>query len=473
MLKHKSSVSSNIPPEPAPKRRGRPLSNPSDPSTNLQRARVRRAQKAFRTRKDQHLAQLEEKCKTLENVVEEMTSTFLKFSDGLLSSTISRGDERVGSEKVNVNLDSYVKRELKGTMERFLELGRKAAMESGEEEEEEEEEEGGREDMDEDGQMSQDSHVINVQDLPRTDGSNPNALEFSESRRHTSKPYGTLESSSLRPTTANSLNLSYAAKLPVLSQQNANPYLNNIWASPPASRSDVSTIPYILAGRDSFAARLYFSIISSMVHSFRDSYSPGPATSFFRYKARYVPQNHSQAIIEGVLDMLLYGTSQVRSIDGGVLAIGPGDGQYNDSVSEMRVKEAILKEVEQEGMKEEEYMATWGVESYLRTKWRLVIDSKTVRVRGRGTSAFSGFQVERLGRGGSSGSRDEQQTVVMGAPTMIPGFEHSSQKIWDADGLVERLLDVAVSIGEGPRWHYKQIDSVVEAFLNENRTRDY
>ena len=129
MPKSFTTTASNSPPA---KRRGRPLKEPSDRSTEvsafsipssyhisstfdfanstkLQRARVRRAQKAFRTRKEQHAANLEEKCRTLESVVEEMTNEFLRFSDGLL---------RIG-EKGNGgrDVDSYVKRELRGSQE--------------------------------------------------------------------------------------------------------------------------------------------------------------------------------------------------------------------------------------------------------------------------------------------------------------------------------------------------------------------
>lgn len=119
------------------------------------------------------------------------------------------------------------------------------------------------------------------------------------------------------------------------------------------------------------------------------------------------------------------------------------------------------------------YDVGWDVERYLKTKWRLAIDSQTVRVGARaafsGEDANSGLESEN-GGGRFHKAERRWENVVMGAPTMIPGFTHSSQKIWDAGRLVDRLLDVAVTIGEGPRWHYKQIDSVVEAFLVENAT---
>ncbi|PVH85237.1 hypothetical protein DL98DRAFT_568442 [Cadophora sp. DSE1049] len=463
---------------PPLRRRGRPLKDPSDPSTDLQRARVRRAQKAFRTRKEQHVAHLEEKCKSLEKVVEEMTNEFIRFSDGLLGLS-GRGSGDV---------DTYVKRDLRGTMERFLELGRRAGREPGEEEGDGEEVEGGEnddEEREENLPRSEEGMNVELDEVARTYGSRVDFAEPSRSREQEPSMFNTSSSTTLPGTSSSaalySQNTSLA--LPAISshppQRNANPYLNNIWTLPPSSPSDSSAIPYILAGRDSFAARLYFSIISSAVHSLRGNQSPTLAQSFFRYKCHYVSPIRIQSVVDGVLNMLLHGTSQVRPPTRGVFSLGPGEGECSGDYSdEMRVKRAILSEVEERGEKEDEFLATWGVERYLRTKWRLAIDANTVRVEPRpvvseqcvnvvsGFGELGGVRREVMESGGG------EKGVVMGAPTMIPGFEHSSQKIWDAGSLVDRLLDVAVTIGEGPRWHYKQIDSVVEAFLVENGSRN-
>ncbi|KAH7350768.1 hypothetical protein BKA65DRAFT_593657 [Rhexocercosporidium sp. MPI-PUGE-AT-0058] len=454
--------------QPASKRRGRPLKDPSDPSTDLQRARVRRAQKAFRIRKEQHVAQLEERCNTLESVVEEMTNTFIEFSDGI-----------VGGSDVDV----HVKRALRGTMERFLELGRRAAREPGEEERDGDEE-GNGEDQQDRCQRSDEIPDVDVGDMSKTFGSDLEPFAPSGSRDQEPTIFDTssctsshLASSLTLPSQQHITTLSHPSTLHFFpNQRNANPYLNNIWTLPPPSPSDTSAIPYILAGRDSFAARLYFSILSSTVHSLRGSQPPTLASSFFRYKARYVAPLRIQSVVDGVLNMLLHGTSQARSADGGtLLGMGPGPGECNGDEYQMMVKRAIVREVEEGGEREEEFLATWGVERYLRSKWRLVLDSRTVRVGaravGNGSDEDLGFG-DGSGMGSFLGSERVQESVVMGAPTMIPGFAHSSQVIWDAGRLVERLLDVAVSIGEGPRWHYKKIDTVVEAFLVENRVTD-
>ena len=474
MPKSFTTTASNSPPA---KRRGRPLKEPSDRSTEvsafsipssyhisstfdfanstkLQRARVRRAQKAFRTRKEQHAANLEEKCRTLESVVEEMTNEFLRFSDGLL---------RIG-EKGNGgrDVDSYVKRELRGTMERFLELGKRAGRDPGEEEEE--------------GEVAEE-----IADEDQGEGRIVDYSELNGSQLQDHNMLNTTSSTLLpqEPLLSQHTTVDFPAPSSYVPQHNANPYLNNIWTLPPSPSSDPSAIPYILAGRDSFAARLYFSIISSAVHSLRGISPPTLAQSFFRYKCRYVSPIRIQSVVDGVLNMLLHGTSQARAPTGAVLdlGLGPEGREWGGQDDEVTIKRAILNEVEKRGEKEDEFLATWGVEKYLRTKWRLAIDSTTVRVKPRAViresvnltstfGEFDGMRREVLESGGG------ENGVVMGAPTMIPGFEHSSQRIWDAGSLVERLLDVAVTIGEGPRWHYKQIDSVVETFLIENGSRN-
>ncbi|KAH7420005.1 hypothetical protein BKA64DRAFT_634657 [Cadophora sp. MPI-SDFR-AT-0126] len=450
------------------KRRGRPLKDPSDASTDLQRARVRRAQKAFRTRKEQHVANLEEKCKTLESVVEAMTNEFIRFSDGLL------GVGEMGSGDV----DAYVKRELRGTMERFLELGRRAGREPGEEEGD-----AGGDEQQQQEILSAAKEDVNtgINEVARTYRSDFDLSKPSGGREQESNFFSDSSISILPPSNsaAGFYSQTTAISFPAASfhapQQNANPYLNNIWTIPPASPSDSSAIPYILAGRDSFAARLYFSMISSAVHSLRGNQPPTLAQSFFRYKCHYVSPIRIQKVVDGVLNMLLHGTSQVRAPTGGVLSFGLGEEEFSGDDDEMRVKRAILSEVEQRGEKEDEFLATWGVERYLRTKWRLAVDSNTVRVKPRAVVSEECVNiVSDFGHMGAVGWEvlESGGGVVMGAPTIIPGFEHISQKIWDAGTLVERLLDVAVTIGEGPRWHYKQIDSVVEAFLVENGSRN-
>lgn len=380
-----------------------------------------------------------------------MANEFIRFSDGLFGN----GDGRSGVEDV----DAYVKRELQGTMERFLELGRRAGRDPGEQEEEEGE--GAEENADE-GQE---------------EGTNFDYSERNGSQLQDHTMLSTRPSTLQPPEPLHSQHTTVA--LPTISSnaphQNPNLYLNNIWTLSPPSSSDTSAIPYILAGRDSFAARLYFSIISSAVHSLRGTSPPTLAQSFFRYKCRYISPSRIQSVVDGVLNMLLHGTSQARAPTGGVPGLGPVHGAWGGEDDEVTIKRAILSEVEERGEREDEFLATWDVEKYLKTKWRLAIDSTTVRVKPRAViseeclnavSAFGDFG------GNLVGSGDGDIGVIMGAPTMIPGFEHSCQRIWDAGSLVERLLDVAVTIGEGPRWHYRQIDSVVEAFLVENASRN-
>jgi hypothetical protein len=77
---------------------------------------VRRAQTAYQTRKQQYVSALEEKSLELEGIVEEMTNTFVGLSDNLLQSGID---------------SPYITKEPKVTLQRFLELSRRAAWELG------------------------------------------------------------------------------------------------------------------------------------------------------------------------------------------------------------------------------------------------------------------------------------------------------------------------------------------------------
>lgn len=220
-----------------------------------------------------------------------------------------------------------------------------------------------------------------------------------------------------------------------------NPYLNNVWQSPsfpPSSSISPSILPHILAGRDSFASRLYFETISLAVQSLAGTtpVSFAFAQSMFRFKMRYASRTQLLGVLSGVLNTLLQGTS---SFGGG-------------AVFEMRdIKAAIVGEVERGGAREEEFLSTWEVERYLRTRWRLGIDSQAVRVWPA-----------------SLGSADGVGVAGLFAPTMVPGFVGIEEVILNAEPLVERLKPAALSIGEGPRWHLGDIDDAVQTFLHEN-----
>lgn len=94
----KKSTSKNI-----PRRRGRPRKESTDASTELQRDKLRRTQKAFRERKEQYVAGLEDRCTKLEDVIEEMTNAFLSFSDGLIREVFGVVEEgRKGEQRWRV-----------------------------------------------------------------------------------------------------------------------------------------------------------------------------------------------------------------------------------------------------------------------------------------------------------------------------------------------------------------------------------
>ncbi|OCL10661.1 hypothetical protein AOQ84DRAFT_426447 [Glonium stellatum] len=84
-------------------RRGRPLkSDEADLSTDKRRARGRKAQQAYRLRKDASLTMLEERARMLENVIEDMSSMFADFIDVLLASYAVRNDPNLSQRLIQL-----------------------------------------------------------------------------------------------------------------------------------------------------------------------------------------------------------------------------------------------------------------------------------------------------------------------------------------------------------------------------------
>lgn len=345
----------------------------------------------------------------LEKVIEAMTSEFVGFSDALVEGGSVRLDEGVVGPL------------LRGTLERFLELGRRAARDPDEgrieesdssTKEREKEKEATSDESFEDWQLS--SEVLPTdEDLSLT--TIPDFVS-----PHT-------PSSSIQ-------NFRTPAPTPASLTSAFNPYLNDIW-TPSLSPLTVSIVPYILAGRDSFASRLYFETISLAVRSLSGSIPWTFAASMFRYKLHFATRSQLFGVLAGVLNVLLQGTSNV----------GQGYSSEKTYEEEGRVKRAIVGEIEKRGRKEEEFLSTWEVETYLGSRWKLGVDSRAVRMGNQGLSGF--------------------------APTLVPGFEEREQTVLSAEGLVEKLKPAAMTIGEGPRWHLSDIDEVVKRFLGDNNKR--
>ena len=233
-----------------------------------------------------------------------------------------------------------------------------------------------------------------------------------------------------------------------------DPYRNYLWDRPLNSSTDgTSALPYILAGRDSFASRLYFETIVMAVRALRGEGLRSIVNSMFRWKRQYTKIEYILGVTSGVLNMMLHGTSQ-----------DPKEGQVKvfpepDGPEQSTIKRAIAKDLIAEGFSEKEYLNTWSVERYLRDTWGLVVSSTIVRA----SSAHL-----RQGNEITGGPIQE----IPFAPTMIPGFAHSEASLLDAQVLVERLVLGAVTLGEGPRWHFSFVDHVAESFLQDPSTEE-
>jgi hypothetical protein len=378
---------------------------------------VRQAQTAYRTRKQRYVSALEEKCLELEGIVEEMTNTFVGLSDSFLQSGIN---------------SPHITKELQVTLQRFLELSRRAAWELGDESEVVPE----RLDLNDPAEQL-------LSSVTSTISLDPNSVVVDEG-----------DSMELQEESSD-VQLYERHRRNSINFGNGDPYVNyGVWGLQPQSSSmdATSAIPYILAGRDSFASRLFFETIALAVRVLHEDPDGDIANSIFRFKSRHATSSQIRRILDGVLNMMLQGTSQIKE-----------KVTLEDTLNDKGIKAKVLRELERKGVSETDFLTTWDVDRYLRNKWKLAIDSNTVRIQTRGLMAAPHAD-NALGANTAS----EEISTLM-APTMIPGFTHAAQAVWDAQALVVRLKLAATSIGEGPRWHHADVDAAVEDFLEERR----
>ncbi|KAH8685806.1 hypothetical protein BGZ60DRAFT_559606 [Tricladium varicosporioides] len=392
------------------RRLGRPRKETSSLIIENQRARVRRAQTAYRQRREAHISAVEQRCKNLEKIVEEMTTTFVGFSDRLVTS---------GTANENMIQD------LKYTLAKFLHLGKSAAKEVSDEDEE----------MLEGGVIENGDERVSEENIrmaarfPDQDAFLSNTLSLD----------GEISNSAGGPAQMPS-QWSDATTL--------NPYLNNSIWSPIQPATDASIVPYIVAGRDSFASRLYYETINLAARSLRGEAPWSFAESMFRFKMQYATRAQLSGVLGGVLNMLLLGTNRIQE----------GYVPQNVVDCEGEVKVAIVAQIVAGGETEQEYLSTWEVEKHLKEHWSLAIDSKAVKIQHNGCSSEKGL-VSTINPGYSP---------AMFAPNFIPGFSQPLQAIFDIQTLIEGIKLMAVTIGEGPRWKCSDVDKVTKAFLKQN-----
>lgn len=406
------------------KPRGRPLKEKGDPVADQQRARIRRAQKAFRLRKEQYVAGLEAKNRDLELIVEEMGSTFLSFSDDLLKT------RKVDPEAI------------KATTEAFLRLSQRAAHNPGHESEERSNE--------------FQSTTINSTSTPIETDINPfmsNAFQVGITSNTAFTPAG---STKLAPYTSP---LGSEAPPTYNVVTGTDPLFNySIWGIPTQSSptDGTSAVPYILAGRDSFATRLYFETILLALQALRGEAPRDILHSIFRYKLRYVDVRTILAVLSGVMNVLLHGTSQDPRKSGHEKL-----SRFLQEEDEA-VKSAIVADLRSEERSPSHYLSSWQVEEYLKSKWSLGVGSNAIRVHPLALLEAGQQSLKAVPQIGMF------NYSPMFAPTSVPGGLSPEQTILNVQPLVERLSRATVTIGGGPRWHYQEVDLAVQDFLNES-----
>jgi hypothetical protein len=224
--------------------------------------------------------ELEEKCRELESVVEGMTNTFIEFSGRLLDSK---------------TLGPDTTKELRETMKKFLVLSEKAAHDS----------------------LNTLPSTNLPDEQPETDAVVKNSdispdiatHDFSrESRYLATMPSSFQINPILRDTSIQRATSTYGMK--TIGPVDMNPWVNyGIWGLP-QQISHSGMIPYIVAGRDSFASRLFFETIVCGLRSLRGEGPAEDAYNMFRFKFRYKSAPQIRTILDTVLNTLLHGTSQ-------------------------------------------------------------------------------------------------------------------------------------------------------------------
>jgi hypothetical protein len=236
---------------------------------------------------------------------------------------------------------------------------------------------------------------------------------------------------------------------PVVSLQSKKKKLNTGWfsprlgysvlwsdpPSPPSSpRATNNILHYVTAGHDSFAARLYWNSLTLAFRSLRgdEGFPIDLAKSMFRYKMRYSGPQQVLTVIGHVLNQMLLGTSDItfdesRMRDRFVGQRSLPDPSETGAVDTNAVKNAIHRDIIQDGGLVDEYLDTWAVERYIADQWAVLVNSSTARL--------------------------VQRNLVM-----------------DIDPLLERLTAAAVTIGEGPRYPTRDIDMAVQSFLKETHS---
>ncbi|KAM3075122.1 hypothetical protein ACMFMF_005803 [Clarireedia jacksonii] len=450
--------------------RGRPPKPPQNPTIDLQRSRLRRAQKAYRIRKENHVKFQDNRINELETIVEEMSNVFMDVSDQILNLP---------------GMTMEAKEVLKDGMERFLELGRKAAQgeegdhlmttDSGATE--------GDNNTDDEVSRSESSMASTsgpqVQDNDSfgaehqlhsfkndTSGISDNyqshqahaaslytspipPTSFQSQPQHSHPPTGLQhwydESEHISsPSTAPPFHYHAISPLPDYAFHQSIPRWPQYFHLPPWAQLGVSVIPYILAGRDSFAAHLYFSTIVFAFRAIRGE--PGYAEAaayFFRHKLRYGRRARVITVVGGAVDLMLGGGNRIDTATAYPHSTIPQDGRQED-ISDDEIKELIKTDLAREGESESDYLSSWDMERYLTDRWRLTLDSTSVR---------------RL----PSGLGQERSDPRRFAPTMVIGW--GEDRVRDTRDLVERLKHKAVTIGEGPRWSKRNVDEIVRGFL--------
>lgn len=151
----------------------------------------------------------------------------------------------------------------------------------------------------------------------------------------------------------------------------------------------------------------------------------------FKYKIQYNTPQQILTVIGHVLNQMLLGTSDFTFDESRTADIFASqkipDSNETGAVETDAVKNAIHRDIIQDGGLVDDYLDTWAVERYVADRWAVLVNSSSARLL--------------------------QSNLVV-----------------DIGPLLERLTATAVTIGEGSRYLKRDIDMSVHSSLIETQS---
>jgi len=233
---------------------------------------------------------------------------------------------------------------------------------------------------------------------------------------------------------------------------------SNRSVSPSLSYSVMSTI---IAGQDSFVARLYWETMSRLHSLFiaPDLVSQSHLQRIYIFKGRYWGFDNLQQMTETTLNLLtlrtatfpgeLFPDEALRICTQGASAWHvKGPNGEDTPVTGLSVGELATQAGEFD-LPEPQYMDVYAVDRYLRGTWALEMTSTSIKPAAA-----------------SSQSRQESE-VLNGWFSLLPAMSQKRPKTYSIETLLDKLAVLPLCMGAGPRYEAAKVEEIVREFMGQ------